>query len=245
MNKFILSFIFWLIVTPAEGFRLSPMVAEISPRSQKQRTQSFFIENTSDKRVAVQVSVFERFMDVAGAETRKETELFSFYPPQMILEPKQRRTVRVTWKGESEVSTEKAYRLVAEQLPIDLKEKEASQQVNIQFLLKYVASIYVVPRKSKVDIIAESAVVKMVKEKKIIDFLLKNQGNVHKVLVGMEMTLENKPAKFKARLTAEGLKSLAAENILAGQSRRVLYEVPESLKTMPLGALKVYIKFDE
>lgn len=231
-----LALVFCLAAPAAYAFKLSPMVANFTAKGDG-KTQSFFVENTSDKKVAVQIDVLFRTQNSAGEEERTETDKFTVYPPQIILKPKQKRTIRVSWTGPQKVEEEQAFRLVAEELPIELQRKQENQRTNINFLMKYVASLYVTPpsARAKVEVASVEAktmkvevpIVKekmlkgkkvKIKEKKMVKkrmmaISLENKGNAHKVL--NEIQIEASSSGKKIKISQESLQVFATENLLA------------------------------
>ncbi|WP_081111044.1 fimbria/pilus periplasmic chaperone [Bdellovibrio bacteriovorus] len=183
MFKNILALIVGFAVIPsvAFAFRLTPMVVHFSPTGTK-ATQVLTLENPSTEKVPIQIEVFTRTTDSKGEEVRTKTDEFNVYPEQVVLLPNEKRNVRVTWSGEINGSDEKAFRIIASQLPVEFRDRNAKPKtngVNLNFLLQYVASAYVTP---------EGAVAKVkVKEvkaldKKKISVTVSNEGSAHFVL---------------------------------------------------------------
>nr|BFD65237.1 hypothetical protein HAGR004_02590 [Bdellovibrio sp. HAGR004] len=198
MTKIILQSIAILLFLPsfaAWAFRFSPMVVEFTP-SGPRSTQVLVIENPGDEKLPVQIEAFARSTNKKGEEVRTKTEDFAIYPEQVVLLPKEKRNVRVSWAGQITDGKEKAYRLVASQLPVDFREKNSAPKktsVNLKFLLQYVASAYVTPEGAQAQV-----VVKQVKKSgpKKVTVTFANEGAAHRVLL------------FK------GLKIKAAETVL-------------------------------
>ena len=71
----------------------------------------------------------------------------------MIIPPKEKRAVRVSYSGPGNLTKEKAYRVIAEQLPVKVDDK-TKRRSGIQMLMKYLAALYVTPDNAdaKVDI---------------------------------------------------------------------------------------------
>ena len=64
-----------------------------------------------------------------GIETNQDAnDDFIVYPPQLIVPPGTQQVIRVTWIGEPEPPIELAYRLIAEQLPINLSQVNYTDQ---------------------------------------------------------------------------------------------------------------------
>jgi len=200
------------------------MVVEFAP-SGKNATQTVLLENTEKTRVALQLEVMKRKVDIDGKEDRSEPASdFVLYPDQLTLEPGQRRNVRLTWTGNAAPSAEQAFRLVASQLPVTLARptNRVDVKVNLKFILQYVASLYVIPDGAKPDIRVESAKIKKAGRAEIV---LKNSGGAHRVLEKSNIKVHSKEKEF-AVPEAE-MKELRSQNILGGSSRRIEVSVPK------------------
>lgn len=228
--RYILFFAVVLSSLYLHAFKLSPMVAQFATEGDG-KTTSFFIENTSEERVAVQIDIFYRTQDEAGKEVRTETKDFTVYPSQIVLKPKQKRTIRVTWQGVQKVTKELAYRLVAEELPIDLQKKKKEQRTNINFLLKYVASLYVVPDGAKPKVVVKAAKKKKVKGQEMMELTLENKGKAHKVL--NEIIIKAKSGKKEVLVDQKSLEVFATENLLAETERTFLFPWPKGVAEKP------------
>lgn len=209
----------------ASAFVLSPIVAQFTPQGDG-ATQSFFVENAADKDVAVQVDVYYRTQNGQGEEVRTETDQFSVYPSQIVLKPKQKRTIRVTWLGPKDISKELAFRLIAEELPVDLQKKKATR-TNINFLLKYVASLYVTPEGAKPKVEVKKIERVQVKGRDHLALTLENAGGAHQVL--NEIRLQVSAGGKTVDVNREALKIFETENLLAGGSKTFFIPWPQGL----------------
>jgi fimbrial chaperone protein len=210
------------------------MVATLAS-SGSEATQTFTVENNNGERIALQIEAFHREVDRDGKETRKETEEFAIFPEQMVLEPGEKRNIRLTWTGDRKPKTELPYRLVVSQLPVDLKKPEQRKPgANITFLLQYVASIYISPGAGAPKISVDEF--KKLSDSKF-ELVLKNTGTAHRVLKGIRLYSrggDGKSAKSRVELNGFNFKDLEAENILPGHARR--FELDLARGT-PLSAL--------
>lgn len=213
----------------AYAFRLSPMVSEFSPQG-KQATQTFVVENPGKDKIAIQLEIAKRKIDLEGKEDRTEvSDEFVVYPEQLSLDPGEKRSVRVTYTGEQKLNSEKAYRLIASQLPITLKKpsKNEDVKVNLKFILQYVASIYIIPEDVKPKIVVDS-IKKIDKEK--FELVVKNEGTSHKLLENAKVSLFDPEKKEEAfPLDEKELKTLQAENILVDGRRKFTLKLPKPL----------------
>lgn len=135
-----------LVAVPSHAFTLAPISRTFSPTGSGAQ-QSYEVVNDGAAPIAIEVSFVARLIDAEGNETNQAADdLFLAVPPQMIVPPGGRQTVRVSWLGEADLSTEQAYRIVVEQLPIPLAPGEVDRPIGqVQVLTNYRGSLYVRP----------------------------------------------------------------------------------------------------
>lgn len=195
------------------AFKFSPMSQTLV--SEKEKNSVFTLENDSNEPIAIQMMVTKRSMDINGKENQEEEkEKLSIYPDQLIVPAGEKRSVKVVWENtdKSKLQTEEAYRVIAEQLPIDIA-KNKKKGANIKVLLRYVAAFYVTSEKfdSKVDIS------KVEVNQNEVKFTVENAGNAHQVLT--KLTLNFKTGDKAIEISSDQLKGMAGENILANSKR--------------------------
>ena len=137
--------ILFIIQGGLTAFTFAPISQEFSAEG-KNSSRLFTITNDSlTERIAVKVSVFTRIMDEWGNETLEPAPGdFLIYPAQSLLNPGDSRSVRIKWKGGTVGSREKAYRIIAEQLPVDFTEEDLRDDgAGIRFTFRYEGSLYV------------------------------------------------------------------------------------------------------
>ncbi len=78
-------------------------------------------------------------------------------PAQAIVLSGKSQSVRAQWLGDPAPERELAFRLVAEQLPIEFN-RETSDGARLKLLVRYIASLYIAPRGVEADVVLESAV---------------------------------------------------------------------------------------
>lgn len=104
---------------PAGAFTLVPMEMEFSVAG-RGATRVFRVENAGPEPAAVEISAHRRRADAEGADLLEEADDdFAIFPRQIVLRPGQVQAVRVQWLGRESPERELAYRLIAEQLPLD------------------------------------------------------------------------------------------------------------------------------
>lgn len=180
-----------------------------------------YVENESSEVIAVEVTMAKREMDKFGKEKHPSaSSLFKIYPSQLFLKPKEKRSLRLQWLGEKEIKDEQSFRLIAEQLPINVN---AKKKQGIKLLLRYIAAVYVSPSSEKRNLAIK------IKEQKGRSLTLEitNKGNVHQVLHDLKATLTLN-SKKKIILEKLQLPNFAGENILQGKTRLFKIKLPSS-----------------
>jgi fimbrial chaperone protein len=230
-------------------FQFSPMLANFSPSGQK-ANQSFVVKNTGKKATAIQIRMVKREMDLDGKEINTDADDdFILYPPQMLVKAGESQTVRVTWVGEASPSKELSYRIIAEQLPIDLPEITQTQgatTVSIKVLFQYMGSVYVVPPNVAPNVTLENAVCQVEtskdgKKENKLQLVFANQGTAHALLSNLRLSLapvgkESNPIKLEAKQ----LTGVNGENMLAGSKRRFSLPCPVGLPNEKLSGTFEY-----
>lgn len=204
-----------LISANCYAFKFTPMSTSIGVKDGSNSTL-FYLENDSDQPIAIEASLAKREMSQSGAETNpKIGDELTLYPTQLIIPPNEKRSVKVSWVGKTLPTKELAYRLIAEQLPIDI-EKNKKDKARIKVLLRYVAALYVAPE----DYSSEVSLTKVQTEGKNIVMTVANKGKKHQILSNLSLQFTGTVDKKKdITLTAEDLKGMSGENVLAESER--------------------------
>lgn len=210
-----------LLATPAMAMSLIPMTQNFTP-SGEDANQSFRLQNDSNESVAVVVSMTTRAIDVNGNESEEETKDFAVYPTQILIAPKRSQVVRVQWRGDPALRTEQAYRIIAEQQPVK-RAPAGPGKAEIQLLVRYVGSVYVVPQGARPDVVVRNVRgITAPDGHHELELLLHNQGSAHALLDAPSITLRT--ANATQTLTGPALETMRGENILAGADR--LFSIP-------------------
>ncbi len=196
----------------------------------------FRVTNTTSERIAVQIAVRPRRIELDGTEVQgKAAEEFVVFPRQMLLDPGDRRSVRVRWSGPEQIESELAYRIIAEQVPINLGEEAPAQGGSIRLTYRYEGSLYVIPPGATPNIVVESVEQVVRDETRLLRFVVANQGTRHRLLSDLTVLLTGEPGGATiAELGADDLPGLAGENMLAGSRREFLVPAPETLPDGPV-----------
>lgn len=198
----------------------------------KQRTTQFFIENTTSEIIPVTVKGFRRLQNVDGTEKLPKTTDIQVFPPQLIISPGERKTIRVDWKGPSSLDEERAYRVVAEQVPLKMKKGEDKNSGGIKMLLKYMNVVYVPAKVSNTKL----EVLKYQIKGKELHVFIRNSGNTHQYINELSVSFIN--GKKKINISREDLDRLKGQNILAKTTRVFKFENKLNLQS----GLKVSIE---
>jgi fimbrial chaperone protein len=231
------------------AFLFSPMLSNFAPAGQK-ANQTFLVKNTGKKSTAIQIRMVKREMDLDGKEINTNADDdFILYPPQMLVKAGESQTVRVTWVGDASPSKELSYRIIAEQLPIDLTEITQTQgntTVSIKVLFQYKGSVYIVPPNVSPNVSLESAVCQVETDKagkkdNKLQLTFANQGTAHALLTNLRLNLapvgkESNPIKLEAKQ----LIGVNGENMLAGSKRRFSLPCPVGLPNEKLSGTFEY-----
>lgn len=220
------------------AFKFSPMSVTLGIKSSN--SSLFYLENDSDQPIAVQVTLTKREMDINGIEKNpKIAGELTIYPSQLIVPANEKRSVKVTWVGKESPGKELAYRLIAEQLPIEL-EVNKKKKASIKVLLRYMAALYI-----NADEFTPSIVVEEIKtDHKKVSILIHNSGKKHQVLTNLNLKFINNKSKNEILLQADDLKGMSGENVLADSKR--VFVFPQTGKFESISSSdKVKISFDK
>ena len=212
----------------AEAFRFSPFRAKLDP-SGPGSSKLFDVENNSDEPASVEIRVTTRNVDVDGMEKNKDDEKnFSIYPAQMILQPREKKSVRIGWIGDASLKTEKAFRVIAEQLPVNLDKKKQGKN-SVKILVTYHTALFVTPPEVSHEVVLDFlGATKSADGKKMGEIVLHNRGGQHALLRNLKLDLKDTKGNTVS-LSGEQLKRITGEGILAEKRRRFLLPWPKEL----------------
>ena len=178
--------------------------------------------------------MFARAMEPNGTDRLTPADdAFIVYPEQIVLMPGQDQSVRVQYMGDASPDAELAYRLVAEQLPVDLGGGDP-QGGQVRLLVRYVASVYVMPDGVRPRAAVASARPVTEDGRRQLELIVENGGTSRQIL--REPVLQLSSGGRTVTLEGAALAALAGENVLAGARRRFLLPWPSGLDEGPLAA---------
>ncbi len=232
MRKLLFVFILALstvFVQEAQAFRFSPFRVKFEP-SGAGANQLFTVENNTDASASVQIRIMTREVDVDGGEKNADAEKdFTIYPAQMVLAPHASRSVRVQWVGDPHLKQEKAYRIIAEQLPVNLN-KEKPKNSAVKFLVSYRGALFVTPPGLAQNVTLDfSGTTGDAAGKKMLEIVLHNRGTQHALLRNLKLTLKDNKDNTVSLSGENQLKGVTGEGILAGHRRQFMVLWPKEL----------------
>lgn len=201
------------------AFSFSPMTVSIGP-SGADAVITYKVTNESDKQTAVSIKVKTRVIDAAGNETNEPADkLFLVFPSQVVLKPNSSQNVKVQYRGNPVIPAELAFRVIAEQLPVDFS-KATSSGVNI--LLTYVAALYVTPKNAAPKIELTDAVGVQKDGKQGLQITVKNSGTAHALLSNTKITINPGAGASSVEFAGDAVSAIEGQNLLA-LSERVIF----------------------
>ncbi|MGA8894215.1 MAG: fimbria/pilus periplasmic chaperone [Planktothrix agardhii] len=232
------SFILFIIlsgISPALAFKLDPISRVFEPAGAG-ATQSYEVINDSAEQIAVELSMAERKISLEGQETTESADDdFLVYPSQIVLPPQGVQSVRVTWLGNPNPEKELAYRIIAEQLPINLNNPEESQAETtsggVKVMFRYMGSVYIRPKNAESKVVLNGITHEKGtdgNDRLVITF--DNQGTRRAVLSELNLNLTSQGSQLT--LKPEQLEGVNNGVILAGNQRRFSIPWPQQL---PIG----------
>lgn len=229
--------------TAFASFEFTPITAVLSP-SGDGKSATFKVTNGGDTKLPIQITLFAREPDLDGKEVYKESDavdaMFTVFPDQFVLEGRKTRNVIVTYTGSPRISTEAAFRIIAEELPIDVDDpnkKYTKAVARISIATRYIGSLYVRPAGAKPNLVVEAN--QNEKNTSQMTVKISNSGTSHMVVKKPTLKIRSANGGKELALSGNDIKEIASQNILAGRARRFNIQWP---KTLPPGPLKVNIE---
>lgn len=233
--KRILPFVLMVALVPTLwGLSFEPLSQDFAT-SGRNSIRTFRVTNTQDQPIAVRVRMMTRDITTEGKELQEDaSHLFLVFPAQLVLQPGNSQAVRVQWRGGEFQGSERAFRIVAEQMPVQTQASAGG--LNIKFTYRYEGSVYVAPPETREPEIVLSRIVPLPSgEGPGYTLLLRfeNLGGRHAIIRDPYVSLsvdDTDGSSTTITFDKTSLDVLNGVNLLAGN---VLYQsvrVPESWK---------------
>jgi fimbrial chaperone protein len=201
-------------------------VAPLSSVLDLNNTKSMIItvfNSESDKSVAIKVSMLSWQLDENGQDIRKPTKDLLIFPEQFVLAASSRRSIRVAYSGPQAPSVERSYRVIVQELPVDLAGSNQVQS-GVTVVTSYATAFYVQPSSALSELALEQASV----DTKKLYFTLNNRGNAHTHLREANIVMIQDERRFIIDQPND-LNGIINENMLAGNKRNFSLTWPESI----------------
>lgn len=200
----------------AAGFSISPFKTQLVPGVARGDSEVFHLSNTAGEPQAVEMRVERWRMDDAGRELNEpDGGSVEVYPRQFVLQPHATQAVRVRWKG-GEVGREQAFRVVAEQLPVDFVKDRVEGP--LRFLVVYRAALYVAPPAARPQVEVAAFNIEGEGRDRRLKLVLANTGTAHTLLRDPLLVVDGNDGTT-ARVQGKAVEGLQGQNIHAGARR--------------------------
>ena len=242
---FVLTTLLLVSMCAVFAFQFSPLEETFQPSGENSQ-KTYTIVNDSDDQIAISLSVLQRDQDSEGNEVRSDASSeFLISPSKVIVNPQSTYVVRVKYRGPSTVTVEKAYRLMAEQVPYSLGKSQTTQSM-FNFLYVYATSLYVTPSETKVQIDISSVKARIDAEgNKVMDVTIRNRGNVHQILLDAVLTVSDSKGNKIVLDRGEELSGIDATNILARKTVTKTIAWPSGLPFVEGGSYSGSISYSD
>ena len=220
MNKFILPFFIIFYCCNAFSITASPISAELD--ISKKRSHVITIVNSSGgKTIPVSISVTTWSINPDGSENNIPSNDLLVFPRQLILKSKERRSVRIAPRSKSKPAIEKTYRIIIEELPINMDAAQTKQS-GVNVLLAYRTAFYLLPNNPTSNLNLEHIQV----GNNYYLFSIKNSGNTHTHLRHLKLSFMQNDI-LKQYIESEDLINFSGENLFANSSRQFYWFWPK------------------
>ncbi len=230
--------------SPASAMSVSPMAVEMTPTGAG-ATARIEVRNALSKPLPIEVRITRIDFDESGQVTETPADGdFLIFPPQALVQPNQRQMVRVQWLG-GPLQASRAYYISIVQLPVQLdpaSNDNTSRSVSVQVVyhMKVLATIAPQGAAPKVAVEnarpinlrpppgAEAAAPASTRQPGI-SVTVRNSGNRHAMLAGVNWTiqgkgLDNKP--LTVVLTKQQMGQILGAGYLPAINGRRTFELP-------------------
>ena len=223
------------------ALQMLPMDGEVTLG--RNRVVEFTLRNSANEHVAMKAGVFYRNPNERGEEGEHRPvkgDLFEVVKPNIILYPKgdkkgrDVKKFRIYYTGNTKLAKEQAYRVIAQQVPVDLNRNKKTQN-KMKFLAKFVGALYITPPKAKPDL-----KVKNVKRSgNRVYFDVVNNGTRRDFIEDLKINFEGRDKNGKTVFSKRELKDIYHHTILAGKKRKFIFEIPRNIFRKYTNAQKI------
>jgi P pilus assembly chaperone PapD len=210
------------------AINLMPMTETVD--SKKKKNIVFEVTNPSEEPVAVDFSVLKVVSTKNNHEERVATHDVQAYPTQFILAPKETKSVRVRYMGSKLPSKEEVYRVIAQELDIDVSDKKVDNndgkvKAQIKMRFSYEGLIFV----HKEDAKPKLYVSNIQKSAQGLKLTISNQGTSSALPNSANYNYFAQAQGKEYKLTEEDLKGAEFRRVLAGEENSFILRNIHSL----------------
>jgi P pilus assembly chaperone PapD len=215
-----------------------PLISTLD--SKKKKNIIFKVSNPTAEPVAVSFSALKVLGVVKGKEQREATSIVQSYPSQFVLSPNETKSVRVRYMGQALPEIEEIYRVIAQELDIDVSDnkdtetkKKVSAQIKMRFSYEGLLFVHKGDAKAKIKIDSFNHT------SKGINLVMSNSGNMNDI-PSLEdynyfASLNNKEYLLKE----EDLKGLIYSRVLAGKTATYLLKNITSVPVAKITSMRL------
>ncbi len=214
--------------TTAFAFTFMPMSVTVSP-SGAQSIATFRLTNDGGQQIAISIKAMTRVIDQNGVESNEPADNdFTIFPTRIVVQPNSFQNIKVQYKGSTRLAKEMAYRIIAEQVPIDFSQQQTS---GVKVLFRYIAALYVTPPNVNYKLAITKAVYAEQDGKKGFLVTITNSGTRHALINDPILRLSG-AGTATITLQDDDVKPLQGQNLLADSVRTFFFPSDKAIQGM-------------
>ena len=207
---------------------MTPLYATLESRKDKHII--FRVTNPTKEPVAVVISVLELVDTDNNREERIETDKVSYYPSQFVLNPQETKNVRIRYMKRSLPPKEEVFRVVAQELNIDLSDKMVKRlhkkiKAEVKMRFSYEGLLFIKKPDNEPNLFISA----FHKRREGMEIEVTNSGNASAIpnteLYDFIVTIKNREHK----LTKDDVKGAEFRRVLHGKTNRFLLKRVSSI----------------
>jgi fimbrial chaperone protein len=215
-KSLVFTILFVILGATVFAFTFMPMSISISP-SGAQSIASFRLTNDAAQQIAISIKAMTRQIDENGNEINEPADKdFTIFPTRVVVQPNSFQNIKVQYKGTPKLAQEVAYRIIAEQVPIDFSQPQSS---GVKVLFRYIAALYVAPPNVKDKLSVSKVEYAEQDGKKGFLVTLTNSGTRHALINEPVLKILGGPSGSIV-LSDDEVKAMQGQNLLAGNVRK-------------------------
>lgn len=205
-----------LAAAQAAAFSFAPMTTSIAS-SGSSAVVTYTVANSSDQQTAVAIKVATRTVDSLGVEKNEPADkLFLIFPARVVLKPNSSQNIKVQYRGDPALASELAFRVIAEQLPVDFSKSNVS---GVNILLTYIAALYVTPQNTAPKLKVGMVNGTQMEGRQGLQVTVKNDGTKHALLYNPILRIFPASGMAPLEFTGDSLAGIDGQNLLARSER--------------------------